>query len=288
MVSVRDSFGHLWPREHHLSPDIFRFMAQLNGTAQRVNSIRDSFNLGRSETVRDFIRMIVTEPARGINRGQLIAAAGKGFPLLMVPSKHALEEILDTGSYEESLTALFEHRDIVLERCRVMVEGRLPTDFSAPAREALTGIHLIAREAIRMFQGEQYIGAQATATAAFDSLLTIVMGAEMSALGHDKHLVSTDQVSAKKVLSHLQTVDPDADDEALAAELIIQPALTAFDKVTSDSPIYNRHSTMHRASPTQYTPDNALLAVMNMASICTLMRCLGPDAVGPKAPNNQG
>lgn len=98
----------------------------------------------------------------------------------------------------------------------------------------------------------------------------------MDFLGWRKHHGAYKQTSISKLLTLIDESSPEDPDRALALNLIIPPAIQAFQPAKSDMSDYNRHATIHRASPLQYTRGNALIALMHMGAVFVLLRCVGP------------
>lgn len=156
-----------------------RMSVGVKNTQSFMQDLMDAFSL--RDTIRDFILNIVIRPVRGGDPDPafeelLKDAAVRGLPLIMVPSRPLLVDVVTTTSFAEGAHVMFGGRDEIVERCWVMLKGSIPRDFAPTAGEILEQAQPIALEAAELFTTGRYIGAQATATAFLDTLLAKVVG----------------------------------------------------------------------------------------------------------------
>lgn len=283
--TVQQVWQALMPREAAVqASSFFRAAAGLQRTKSFIRTLETSFEV--RDTIDEFMLLIFVAPARQGREvpgfQELVTeSAARGLPLIMIPGKDLLADVVTTESYAEGAAVLFAARDELAQRCRVMLKGDLPRGFAPAALETLEQVQPIAVAAAELFAGGHYIGAQAAATAVLDTLLAKVLGVHMDSLGHNV------RISIFNLLSIINDSSPDHPDRALALTLIIPPAMQAFIQATSDMDEYNRHATIHRVSPRQYTPENALIALMHMSAVFVLLRCVGPGGL-PPGPTQAG
>ena len=284
--TVKQLWDSIMPQDRHTirTPALFQAAASWQHTKSFLRDLETSFQV--RDTIDEFMLMIFVTPVR---QGRdvpgfmelVTEAAARGLPLIMIPGKDLLADVVTAESYAEGAAVLFAARDEIAPRCRVMLKGDLPRDFAPAALETLERVQPVAVEAAELFAGGHYVGAQAVSTAALDTLLAKVLGGHMDALGGTKHHGFGATPSIKKVLALMDASSPEHKDRALALKLIIPPAINAFQEATADMDEYNRHATIHRVSTRQYTPENALIALMHMSAIFVLLRCVGPGGLPP-------
>lgn len=281
--TVRQVYEMVLPREAVVQASAFlRAASGVRRAQDLMRNLESSLDL--RDTIADFLLMVFVHPARQ-GRGvpgfmdRVQESADRGLPLIMIPDKDLLLHVVDTGSYAEGAAVLFDARDEIAPRCQVMLKGDLPRGFAPAAGETLRRVRPIAVDAAKSFIDGRYIGAQATATAVLDTLLAKILGAHMDSLSDKK---KSSHTSVSKLLRSInEHVPPDHPDRALALKLIIPPAMQAFQEAASDMDEYNRHATIHRVSSRQYTPENALIALMHMSAVFVLLRCVGPGGLPP-------
>lgn len=173
--------------------------------------------------------------------------ADTGWSVVWVPDRELLEQLLGAETGEERAALLVEHGATVAGNCRAAV-SEITTERLAPYVSATD-------EAAQAFHAGFPRAAQALASSVVTALI------------HEELGYSTFKEAREKT-----TLDPaDAPIAHLRLFVIVSTvpkALTRYFPGDQEIPDgYSRHGTAHTVSPVQYTPANALAALMLAASL---------------------
>jgi len=181
----------------------------------------------------------------------------EGIPLVWVPRPAIVVELVSAADADARDGILLSSRDDIAVDC-LSVLG----EVTGPELNPLTEL---AAEAVSALRGGHSSSAQALATNVFDTLLrdatrrgVIFAG---PAVGYFKY---------DKVRKQITPVSDDTVIRRFRPDCVLSAALAALEKYDPSDPPparFVRHATAHRACPEQYTPVNAIVAVMLMASM---------------------
>lgn len=171
-----------------------------------------------------------------------------GLPLAWVPRADIVEALVQAEDDDARFTILLEHRDEILEDiegCLAEVDGVELRDERAAGERALAA-----------FKDGHPEAAQALAAAAVTSAVEKQFGKKLAAVR--KEYTDRDPMQASIFRF------------SLVATLVMfaNQALALFEPHEDQIPArFNRHASLHRVSPIQYTEKNSLVGLMLVASL---------------------
>jgi hypothetical protein len=209
------------------------------------------------------------EPAHGLGSAQLggrsdldIGTAmgvilDEGIPLVWVPRPAIVAELVGAAGADVRDSILLSSRDDIAIDC-LTVLGEVTAPELKPLAE-------LAAETVSALRGGHGSSAQALAGNIFDTLLhdAARRGVVFAAppVGYFKY---------DKVRKQITPVSDDTAIRRFRPDCVLSAALAALEKYDPSDPPparFVRHATAHRACPAQYTPVNAIVAVMLVASM---------------------
>ena len=181
----------------------------------------------------------------------------EGIPLVWVPRPAIVAALLSAADADARDGILLSSREEIAVDCLTVLG-----DVAAPELKPLTEL---AAEAVSALRGGHASSAQALAGNIFDTLLRDaacrgVMFADVP-LGYFKYDKVRKQITPVSDRTAIRRFRPDC---VLSAALA---ALENYDPSDPPPARFVRHATAHRACQSQYTPVNAIVAVMLVASM---------------------
>ncbi len=233
-------------------------------------------NLSQLEAFREFSRSVVPElaklasliPADWFPRNweqepdldidaAISIIVDEGIPLVWVPRAAIVAALVAAADAEARDEILLASRDEIADDCRAVLG-----EITAPELKPLAEL---AAEAVTALRDGHRSSAQALAGNIFDTLLrdaarrgVIFAGPPVGYFKYDKIRKQITPVSDDTVIRRFRA------DCVLSASLL---ALQPYDPSSPPPARFVRHATAHCARPEQYTPVNAIVAVMLMTSM---------------------
>jgi hypothetical protein len=181
----------------------------------------------------------------------------EGIPLVWIPRPSVITALLEAPDAEARDDILAAAGADIADDC-LAVLGQV----GAPHLKPMAGLAISAAEALRADHGA---AAQALAANVFDTWLRDAAR---------RGVAFTRPAPRSSVYKHVSGQITPISEEILLSEFeavcVLAPALPAlasFDPADPPPPRFARHPTAHRAGPEQYTPANAVIAVMLAASV---------------------
>jgi len=194
---------------------------------------------------------------QGLRYSAMVPVMQEGFPLAWVPPASVIRELLAADGTQA--------RAEVLERCRVEILASCRTALSGVGDSSFAAQTALLEECVRMAEHGMFGGAQALAANVWDTFLRGLVRANPDWLNGRGHWPGY-----RKVLTKL----PAMDDEATIGQFRDAAPFLPFTAVLREFwggnavPLYfNRHATAHGAGAVQYTPANAVTAIMLAVSV---------------------
>jgi hypothetical protein len=181
----------------------------------------------------------------------------EGIPLVWVPRPAIVAELVSAADADARDGILLSSRDDIAIDCLAVLG-----EVTAPELKSLAEL---AAEAVSALRGGHGSGAQALAGNVFDTLLRDAARRGVAFSGPPVGYFKYDKVRKQ--------ITPVSDDTAIRRfrpDCVLSAALAALEKYDPSDPPparFVRHATAHRACPAQYTPVNAIVAVMLAASM---------------------
>jgi hypothetical protein len=181
----------------------------------------------------------------------------EGVPLVWVPGPAIVAQLVSAPDADARADILLSLRDEIAGDCIAVL-----AEIGAPELKPLAEL---AVEAVTALRSGHPSGAQALASNVFDTLLrdsarrgVIFAGPPVGYFKYDKVRKQIQPVSDNTAIGRFRSAC------VLSAAL---PALENYDPSDPPPPRFVRHATAHCAHPIQYTPANAIVAVMLMVSM---------------------
>jgi hypothetical protein len=182
---------------------------------------------------------------------------GEGIPLAWVPRAETVADLIAAPDAATRDTILVARTPDIVEDCRQRLAEVLDADL-----QHLEGL---IDDALRALEQSIPTAAQALAANVFDTLLRDVRNRGRLFAG------STGRFKYKHVTSGITPVSDETLIGLYRATCVLTPVLMALDEFNFETdPVpgrFRRHATAHRAGTTQYTPANAIIAVMLATSL---------------------
>ena len=181
----------------------------------------------------------------------------EGVPLVWVPRPAIVAELVSAADADARDGILLSSRDDLAIDCLTLL-GEVTDPELKPLAE-------LAAEAVSALRGGHSSSAQALATNVFDTLLRYATRRGVIFGGPPVGYFKYDKVQKQ--------ITPVSDDTAIRRfrpDCVLSAALAALENYDPSDPPparFVRHATAHRACPAQYTPVNAVVAVMLVASM---------------------
>lgn len=181
---------------------------------------------------------------------------GEGIPLVWVPRPETVRALVRAADADARDTILLASRGDISDDCTAA-----QTEITDPELIPLADLGAHALAALRDGRAAP---AQALATNVFDTLLRdmgrrgVIFGGPLGYFKYDKVRKRIEPVSDETLISQYRAAC------VLAAAV---PVLQDYEPADPTPVRLVRHATAHRAGPEQYTPVNAIVAVMLMASM---------------------
>jgi len=180
----------------------------------------------------------------------------EGVPLVWVPQAAIVAELVGAANADARDGILVSSRVDIADDCLTVIREITDAKLKPLAR--------LAAEAVIALRTGHSSSAQALATNVFDTLLRDATRRGMIFVGSPDGYFKY-----PKVRKQITPVSDDTDIGQFRSDCVLSAALAALqDYDPSDPPPgrFVRHATAHSARPEQYTPVNAIVAVMLMAS----------------------
>jgi hypothetical protein len=189
---------------------------------------------------------------------EMIVLMQEGIPLAWVPPADVIRQLLTADDTASRAQVIDDCRPAILTSCEAALAAVTDTRFSAQ--------RALLEECVRMAEHGMFSGAQALAANVWDTLIRGL------AFANSDWLKPNGQWPGYgKVLESIPAVEDDDPTirqfREAAAFLPFPRALEAFWPPAPVPQNFNRHATAHAAAATQYTPVNAVSAVMLAVSV---------------------
>ena len=187
----------------------------------------------------------------------LVIILDEGVPLVWVPRPGIVAELVGAADADVRDGILLSSRDDIGADCLSVLD-----EVTAPELKPLAEL---AAEAVSALQGGHGSSAQALAGNVFDTLLRDGARRGVMFAGPPIGYFKYDKVRKQ--------ITPISDDTAIRRfrpDCVLSAAVAALENYDPSDPPparFVRHATAHRACPAQYTPVNAIVAVMLVASM---------------------
>jgi hypothetical protein len=220
-------------------------MSELSEAIRRMN--HTWLNTEMRAAFRDLTAGIVEAlpPNRRGHSVQIAAARycieAEGLPLVWIPRGEVIVELLAADDFSGREAVLLDRRDTILDACEAAAAAVTSTELT-PQREACL-------EAIAALRAGLARSAQALAATVTDTCVKRV---------YSQHLKSEYAVRGDLPLRKIRTA------------LAVAASERAYQSFRGKDPVpeaFNRHATVHTVDPKQFTPANALVAVMLATSM---------------------
>jgi hypothetical protein len=181
---------------------------------------------------------------------------GEGIPLVWVPRPETVRALVGATNADARDTILLASRDDISDDCTGVLTEITDAELMPLAD--------LGAQALAALRDGHAAPAQALATNVFDTLLRdmgrrgVIFGGPLGYFKYDKVRKRIEPVSDETLISQYRAAC------VLAAAV---PALQNYEPADPAPVRFVRHATAHRAGPEQYTPVNAIVAVMLMASM---------------------
>ncbi|GDY49069.1 hypothetical protein SANT12839_099510 [Streptomyces antimycoticus] len=193
-----------------------------------------------------------------LDYSEMIALMQEGVPLAWVPPADVIQQLLTADDPASRARVIDDCRPTILASCEAALASVTDTRFIAQ--------RALLEECVRMAEHGMFSGAQALAANVWDTLIRGL------AFANPEWLKPNGQWQGyPKVLENIPAVEDDDPTirqfREAAAFLPFPQALKTFWPPTPVPQNFNRHATAHAAATTQYTPVNAVTAVMLAVSV---------------------
>lgn len=185
----------------------------------------------------------------GVDYVKAIELANEGIPVVWVPPGHVLEQLVAAPDRPAQLAVLHAHRDDLIADVRRVLDEVTHADLS--------GQIPLAKAAFESWSSGHEESAQALAVTVIEAVVTRYYAAGRK----------YDQVRAAAKID----LDNDLSISELRLAVAVAPLSTFYtpwfpNQGTAAPDELSRHVTVHQADIGHYTPDNALLSIMLLAS----------------------
>lgn len=180
----------------------------------------------------------------------------EGIPLVWVPRPETVRALVRAADADARDAILLASRDEISDDCTAVLAEITATE--------LVPLSDLGAHAIAALRDGRAAPAQALATNVFDTLLRdigrrgVIFGGPLGYFKYNKVRKRIEPVSGETLISQYRAAC------VLAAAV---PALQDYEPSDPAPVRFVRHATAHRAGPEQYTPVNAIVAVMLLASM---------------------
>ncbi|MFE2186595.1 hypothetical protein [Streptomyces sp. NPDC059455] len=188
---------------------------------------------------------------------EMIVLMQEGVPLAWVPPADVIQQLLTADDPASRAQVIDSCRPMILASCEAALASVTDTRFSAQKAPL--------EECVRMAEYGMFSGAQALAANAWD---TLIRGLAFANPGWLKP--SGQWPGYPKVLENIPAVGDDDPTIRQFREEAFLPFPRALEAFWPPAPVpqnFNRHATAHAAATAQYTPVNAVTAVMLAVSV---------------------
>jgi hypothetical protein len=222
-----------------------RLMAGLPNLADLANVVRQCWPPNWQSLTPDQVGMAVS------------VLRDEGIPLAWVPRPEIVAQLVGASDLVARDGILVTNMVEIAVDCREALDEVVAADLKPLAD--------LGREAIRTLEGGMHSGAQALAGNVFDTFLRGVRR-RGTIFG-----VPQGRFKYNKVTDRIAPVDDDTALGDYRIACVLSPVLLALENYDFDADAvphrFRRHATAHCADPTQYTSENAVVAVMLMTSV---------------------
>lgn len=270
-VAAAQPLAEAFRGERLLAESVFKDLSAAGGLARWVFG-----DLSQIEAFREFSRSVVPDLAKVASLipadwfpsnweqmpdpdidAAISVIVDEGIPLVWVPRPAIVAELVAAADAEARDEILLASREEITEDC-LAVLGEITASELKPLAE-------LAVEAVAALRDGHGSGAQALAGNIFDTLLRDAIRRGVIFAGPPGGYFKYD-----KVRKQIIPVSDDTLIRRFRADCVLSAALPALEPYDPSDPPparFIRHATAHCARPEQYTPVNAVIAVMLMTSM---------------------